>query len=224
MIVESVYSSKFILLEPFFEEIFTCIKKEIKREITIKGSVLQRKLGVQSVRETKEMIELFSKSIITLKEEEVAEWAACAWINKHGDIFHLFHEFLVKVSSNYDELTEIPSDTEEEMIKKSSLEFGFFETYVFSILNSVVFSEKALSALRSAALAWMENKRKQQVKPLEISSEQRIKDLEERLEKMVEKHEKKVLGITEKYRIEIEGYRKQIGKLQKKLEELCAKS
>ncbi|MBS0626906.1 MAG: hypothetical protein JSS09_01705, partial [Verrucomicrobia bacterium] len=49
MITESIYSRKIALLEPFFEEIFSSIKKEIKREIAVKGSLFQRKLGIQSV-------------------------------------------------------------------------------------------------------------------------------------------------------------------------------
>lgn len=220
MIAESIYSRKFALLEAFSEEIFTGIKKEIKREITTKGSPLQRKLGIFSVKETKEMMELFLKNIIVEKDEEVGEWVASAWINRHGDIFQCFHEHLIKVTPQYDELTEIPAAAENALVQDSVMEFGALDVYIFCILNSVVISAKKIEELKILAQKEVENKKEEKVKVPETSLEDAQKKFEEQMQKILEKQEKRILGITERYQMEIAGYRKQISQLQKKLESL----
>ncbi|MBS0627807.1 MAG: hypothetical protein JSS09_06305 [Verrucomicrobia bacterium] len=154
----------------------------------------------------------------------MGEWVASSWIDKHGDMFKCFHDHLIKVSQNYDQLTELPLAVEESMAEASIKEFGALNTYIFSILNSVVFSEKKMKELRELAQKDKEKSVESQEKSSELSVEELKKNFEEQMQKVLEKQEKKILGITERYRMEIAGYRKQISQLQKKLEALCVKS
>lgn len=218
MIAESTYSRKFTLLECFSEEIFNCIKKEIKREISTKGSPLQRKLDIQSVKETQAMNELFLKNIVVEKDEELGEWVASAWINRHGEIFQCFHEHLIKISSNYEELTEIPAAAESSLIQESIAKFGALNVYIFSILNSVVISLKKMEELKVLAQKEVENKKEEKEVVPAVSVEELQKKFEEQMQKVLEKQEKRILGITERHQMEVAGYRKQISQLQKKLE------
>lgn len=220
MIAESTYSRKFALLESFSGEIFTGIKKEIKKEVATKGSLLQRKLGIPSVKETKEMMELFLKNIITEKDEDLGEWVASAWINRHGEIFQCFHEHLIKISSSYDELTEIPAAAENALIQESVAKFGALNVYIFSILNSVVISAKKMEELKVLAQKEVESKKEEKEVVPAVSVEELQKKFEEQMQKVLEKQEKRILGITERHQMEVAGYRKQIGQLQKKLESL----
>ena len=49
------------------------------------------------------------------------------------------------------------------------------------------------------------------------------KDFEKEKQKLEEKYEKRLQGILKKHQMEVEGYRKQIGQLQKKLETVNAR-
>ncbi|MES2199523.1 MAG: hypothetical protein V4489_05090 [Chlamydiota bacterium] len=218
MIAESTYSRKFALLECFSEEIFNGIKKEIKREIATKGSSLQKKLGIQSVKETKEVAELFLKNIIAGGDGELGEWVASAWINRHGEIFQCFHEHLTKVSAKYDELTEIPSAAEAVLIQESISNFGALNVYIFCILNSVVISAKRAEELKNLAQKEVESKKEEKETVPVVSVEELRKKFDEQMQKVLEKQEKRILGITERHGMEIAGYRKQISRLQQKLE------
>lgn len=226
MIEESVYSKKFARLEPVSEVIFNGIKKEIKKEMTVKGSSLQRKLGIFSIKEPKEMRELFLKNIVSLADDELGEWVASAWINRHGEIFQCFHEHLIKVSEKYDELTTIPPVQEEALMKDVLMKFGALNVYVFCVLNSVVISAENLYKLEVLAQEELKSKKvaEETISESSVSVEELQKKFEEQMQKVLEKQEKKFLGITERHQMEIAGYRKQISQLQKKLEGLGAGS
>ena len=51
-----------------------------------------------------------------------------------------------------------------------------------------------------------------------VSVEELKKAFEQEKLKLEEKYEKRLQGVLKKYQLEVEGYRKQIGQLQKKLE------
>ena len=152
MVTGQRYAEKFALLKPFSEEIFKIIKKEIKSEMQGKGSALRKKLGAASfTTDFKYLTSLITDCILSGEGEEIGEWVAVVWINKKKDIFTLFHEHLVEVSEDYSELTTLPAPVEEKLIQDSIEKFGAKNTYIFSLLNSVVFSAQALERLENLA-------------------------------------------------------------------------
>lgn len=213
------YCQKFEELKDFSQIIFRSVKKQALRELASRSGVLFRNPRIRSIKETKEMIAVFTAAIYDRKEEDVAEWTGGAWLDGQGEVFRFFHEKLLAVTENYDTLTALPSEKEEEIYKESVSQFGFATVYIFSVLNSVVFSEKTFAELRKGALAERETERSEE----ETVAGKGERAGSEALEKLAEKYEKRILGITDRYKTEIEGYRKQIGKLQKKIEELNAR-
>jgi|GEM_PF-891652 len=228
MMTESAYRGKFSLLQPFAEEIFRAIKKEIKSEMAGKNSMLRKKVGVlPNGVETKELSSLFLKNIITEETEEgeeLGEWVASVWINKRGEIFKSFHNALSKISDRYDTLTSLPEEVEKQIFEKAVSDFGALDTYIFAVLNSVVFSEKTFEKLAKFAQTEAEGKKTGKEGDLAFSVEKAQKNFERQIEKIIEKYENRLLGVTKRHQMEVAGYRKQISGLQKKLDEVHAGS
>jgi hypothetical protein len=144
---------------------------------------------------------------------------ASSWIYKNGEIFQLFHEQLSLVDKHYDQLESLSSSVEEQIKDLSVGKFGFVRVYLFSVLNSVVFSAKLFEELKNGALKELSVSKDHSLESEDdISLEDLRKSFEMERLKMEEKYEKRLQGVIKKTQMEVEGYRKQIGQLQKRLE------
>ncbi len=216
MIGKQDYKTKIELLAPFLEGLCRGIKKEIKQEFIQKGLLRKSEGG----SEWKEIAQFFFKKIVEEGDERVGEWLSSCWVCKNGEIFQYFHEQLSLIDEQYDRLVEIPLEKEEKIKKLSIEKFGFLRTYLFCVLNSVVFSSKIFEDLRKGALQELSSGEEVDVQGKNCSIEDLKKAFELERLKIEEKYEKRLLGVSKKYQMEIDGYRKQIGQLQKKLEKV----
>lgn len=215
MIIKSDYKNKFELLAPFMEELCRGIKKEIKQEL-IKKKTLQ--MSVNAL-DWSVISQNFFKKIVEDGDEETGEWLASTWIYKNGEIFQCFHEELSLVDEQYDRLESLSSEVEEKIKNLSASKFGALPVYLFCVLNSVVFSHKIFEDLRKRSLEEISMDRNDlKESSNNLSLEELKKSFEVERLKMEEKYEKRLQGVIKKTQMEVEGYRKQIGQLQKKLE------
>jgi hypothetical protein len=215
MISKSQYKNKIEVLAPFLEYICQGIKKEIRQEFIQKGALPK---GLES----KEVSQFFYKKVVELGDEKVGEWLASSWIYKNGEIFQSFHEELSLIDSQYEKLEKFPVEAERELLATSVLKFGALRVYLFSVLNSVVFSQESFDKLSKGALeelSSLSNPLDEVKKSLSVEELQASFEVEKR--KLEEKYEKRLQGALKKCQLEVEGYRKQIGQLQKKLEKQC---
>jgi hypothetical protein len=154
MIAQATYIEKFSQLKPFLEKIFREIKKEIRQDLQSKGSFLRKKLGAQSFHpEFKKISSCLEECIISSEGEDLGRWVSMAWVNTKGAIFELFHEHLEKVAEDYSTLTSLPLDVEEKLVTEGVEQFGVKNIYIFSLLNSVVFSSATFETLKRDAEA-----------------------------------------------------------------------
>lgn len=214
MMINSNYKNKFEALAPFVEELCLGIKKEIKQEFV-------KKKGIQSnfnSLDIRDIAKFFYKKVAEEGDEKIGEWLASSWIYKNGEIFQLFHEQLSFIDKHYDCLESLSSEVEERIKDLSVSKFGFVRIYLFSILNSVVFSAKLFEELRSGALKELSVIKDSSLESKDnISPEELKKSFEMEKLKIEEKYEKRLQGVIKKTQREAEGYRKQIGQLQKRL-------
>jgi polyhydroxyalkanoate synthesis regulator phasin len=213
MMVGTDCKNNFQSISPFLEEICKEIKKEIKQEFVQKG--LFR--GREDCQDWKGIVCFFYQKMIEEQDEKIRQWVAAAWVSRNGDIFQLFHEELSKLSKDYDTLQAFPAPFEKQLQLLSLKEFGALRTYLFSFFNEVVFSKETFAELYSQALEEVSLKKESIEQKAEFSEEMKNK-MEEQLSKINEKFERKLQGILKKHQIEVDGYRKQVGQLQKKLE------
>ena len=129
---------------------------------------------------------------------------------RNAEIFHMFHEKLLAVDPNYDRLEKFSIDLEESLQKIAVEKFGFVRVYLFSVLNSVVFSELTFKKFREEALKELSFLQKDLDSSKEVLSVEDLrKSFEQEKMKLEEKFEKRLQGILKKTQMEVGGYRKQ---------------
>src|SRR3990167_8037866 len=145
MIVESKIKDKFTVIYPFRKEFFKGIKKEISQSSSVKGTGLGRRMyALHKNSDGGVFVEALFTEVLEKGDEELGDFLLSTWVMKQADLFQYFHQKLSSLNADYEQLIGIPQDLEQEMKKEILAEFTALEAYLFSILNSVVFSKEVL--------------------------------------------------------------------------------
>lgn len=221
MLKNATYKQKFQMLGDFLPEIVESVKKDLKNEHlrSDPGFCKQYLVGKNYQKATApELAEAYSRAIQGENGDALAEFITNRWLLKHTDLYDFFERELTKISPNFTDLEEIPLSQAEGMAKTASHEFGAFPTYIFSVLNSVVFPKQVFTHLEKQCKEEVEHaahKQKQE------AAEKDQKDLkthfEQQIARLTDKYEKKLQGLQKKYMVDTEQLKKQISLLQKKM-------
>jgi len=158
-----------------------------------------------------------------LPKDELGEWLTTRWVLKHAELYQFFAGELTKINPKFDEIAQIPSENAQLMLRYSVNQFGATTTYIFSILNSVMFAEEDYLKLREAALKELETKVIAEESAFPQETVEAIKSrYEKEIQKLTDRYEKRLQGVERKYFQDVEGLRKQISQLHKKIGEMCA--
>jgi len=221
MIKEDPYQIKFDKLGPWIIDLFLAIKKELRNEHLLKNPAFIQKYFSKRALD-KLTIEEFSSAYlkeIAEGDEELGEKIAARWVLKNAELYQFFVSELSKINPQYDEIDCLPAEASAFLFNTSISRFGATATYIFCILNAVVFTEEQFHKLRDLALI-----EKSQAKPQEekhaFESVESVKEHYEReMRKLTEKYEKRMQGIERKYVQDVDGLRKQIAQLHKRIGE-----
>lgn len=221
MLKETGYQEKFELLNPWLLSIITAVKKDLKQEHLKIDKPFSKKyfLGKHFNQVTpEEMAPAYAQDI---KEGNVGlgEFIATRWLLKNTDIYGYFEKSLSSLTDDFDELEELPEQIALPLLKGALDDFGPTKTYLFAILNSVVFSEEIYENLRQEALqeteqAEAEAETKQVAESLDLMQKRHSREMSA----LNNKYEKKLSGMERKYVRDMEIMKKQISQLQKKLD------
>lgn len=222
MLKNMSYKDKFALLKKWMPEIINSIKKDLKNEHLKKdwGFVKQYFTGKNLNKLTADEIAQAYIHVIENGEnaEQVAEFISNRWLLKNTELYQLFEQELSKINPNFNELEEIENHRALEMISKAVNEFGALKTYLFSILNSVVFSQEVYNILAAQADADIRQAELDEQAHTEMKSLQDMqRSHDQQIARLTDKYEKKLLGLQKKYSVDIEALKKQIVSLQRKL-------
>jgi hypothetical protein len=224
MYKEATYKQKFSDLRIWIPFIINAIKKDLRNEHLKKDLFFVKKfLGSKNIHkiEEPELAQAYEKAIIEEeKGEELGEFVSSRWMLKNTEIYDYFESHLSKVHSDFTELSEIDPVTAQKLISESTNQFGALRTYLFSVLNSVVFTKECFEDMQRKAKEEQQQLEKEQS---ESSSSLTLEQLQSRFErdtaKITDKYEKKLSGMQKKYQTDVDGLRKQISLLQRKLHE-----
>jgi polyhydroxyalkanoate synthesis regulator phasin len=214
--------NQFETIKPWIPVVLATIKKDIKTE-HLPGSpaFVRTHFGNRPINRlaVEEIFSAYEKDLLS-GDADLAEWVVNRWVFKHGDIYSHFAEQLSQVADDYSTITSLTVEQSEKILSGAVDSFGALQTYLFSVLNGVVFPESVLQRLRT----WAENEETAK-KTEEKATEERLslQQLTERYSRDVarlhEKYESKVTGVLKKYTTEVEALKKQIRSLQKQLAE-----
>lgn len=223
MYKDTTYKEKFTILKNWLPQILNEVRKDLRKDHwqqdpqfvkTYLGNKPQQKITQE------DMVVGYGRA---LEKEEgaeiIAEFISSRWLFKHSDIYHYFENELRKVTQDFTQLTELDAAVAEPLAKKSSDLFGAANTYLFCVMNSVVFPEKVFNSLRSSAEKETRDHKDQAEKEQVLNSQEEIKrHYETQLARLTDRCEKKLAGMERKYFVDTEALKKQIRNLQKKVE------
>ncbi len=201
-------------LQNWTHEVLNAIKRDIKVDHLHTDPVFYRKhFGnrPQNRLTAEEIFAAYEKELIE-GNQELSEWVVNRWVFKHGDLYQHFAERLSQVNPEFNQIERL-NEEESEAILKGAEKFEAIPTFLFALLNGVVFPASILERLRQAAEVEKAAQSKQQV----ADNEQK------NLEKIIAAHQREIArmqdridGVQKKYTRDTEALKKQIKALQKR--------
>jgi hypothetical protein len=222
MLKDTTFKEKFAMIKEWMPSIVESIKKDLRTE-HLKKDWLFTKTYFPHANVNKlsseELAEGYSRAMNeTDKSEELGEFICNRWLLKNTEIYSFFEAELLKISPDFTELTEIPKDKSMGIVNNASKQFGAPKTYLFSILNSVVFPKEVYDHLKKLAQSEKIEEEKSEKIALEQQSVDAMRNAyEQNLARLTDKYEKKLSGLQKKYLQDTESLKKQIAQLQRKL-------
>lgn len=224
MLKESTYKDKFEMLGEYWtRQIIEAIKKDLKNEH------LKRNFGfVQENFETKnlnklggdEMARVYHRLVVG-GDEGIGEYLANRWLLKHSDAYELFERELFQLNPQFTELTEIEPVAANGIMQRAIEAVGPVTTYLFCVLNSVVFPDSIYRELEALA---RKQQREEAVEAVAESEARTLEQLQEQHERttarLIDRYEKKLSGLEKKYAQDVDALKRQVASLQRKLAEI----
>ncbi|MCC5832870.1 MAG: hypothetical protein JJU12_07505 [Chlamydiales bacterium] len=220
MLKETGYQEKFEILRPWFADIVETVKKDLKNEhLKIDKEFCRRYFLGKSFMHVPlhEMADAYYRDIHD-GNVGLGEFIATRWLLKNTDIYGYFEKILKTLSDDFDELEELPEEIALPLLKGAVDEFGATTTYLFSVLNSVVFPKALYEKLRREAADETEKAREEAEAQQVVESIEAMQKRHSReITAMSDRYEKKLSGLQRKYLRDMEILKKQVSRLQKKL-------
>ena len=211
---ELSYHKKILLCKPWLSDIVCAVKKDLKQEHLAKDPTFCKRyfLGKSFNQITKDQLAAAYLRELEEGNGALAEFICTRWLLKHTDIYALFEIHFQKIAKDFEEIAQLDVEIENALKKESVEKFGFLNTFIFSLFNSVVFSEKTFLELKSGA-------QMQEMKKNEEDEKLSLQKMQERYERKIsslcEKYEKKLSGFQKKYLKDIKKLQQEISHLRK---------
>ncbi|MBJ7448947.1 MAG: hypothetical protein JHC93_01150 [Parachlamydiales bacterium] len=220
MLKDKNYQEKFSLLDPWFKEIIDSAKKELKQEHLSKDRAFQKRYlqGKPVIRATvDELVKAYSEAIQD-GDETVAEIVSTRWILRNSEIYTFFVDRLQKINPQFDQIESLLDEDSNKLLSDAKNNFEIYRVYAFALFNAVAFSDEIYENLRKEALSELEKNTQEQSQ--KQSSDEELQNEKRTLLEMqrtIDKYEKKISGLQKKYIQDMDGLKKQIATLHKKL-------
>lgn len=222
MLKDRTYKEKFAALQVWMPLIVEEIKKDLKNEHLKKDPSFARLYfpGKNIMKlSSEELAEAYGNAIAGSENtEELAEFISNRWLLKHADLYYYFEQELGKINPNFNEIKDLDKLVATKIMEGAVQQFGVISTYLFCVLNSVVFPDEIYKKLGHEA---QEHASQEKIaadinaEDASLAAEQR--NHEQQIARLTDKYEKKILGLQKKYVQDVEVLKKQIAHLQRKL-------
>ncbi|HSX10445.1 MAG TPA: hypothetical protein VLF94_01835 [Chlamydiales bacterium] len=208
--------NQFQTLQNWTQVVLDAIKKDLKNDHLPSDPVFTKTyFGNRPLNRltTEEIFAAYEKELLQ-GNEDIAAFVVNRWVFKHGDLYQHFAERLSQINPDFDEIKTL-TDAETDRVLAGSVEsFGAIPTFLFAVLNGVVFPQPAIERLRKAAETEKAALEKQEQKDFEQQSMDKLIGAHKR---EVARLQAKIEGVQKKYTTDTEALKKQIKALQKKL-------
>jgi hypothetical protein len=223
MLKNATYKEKFVLLKPWHAVIIDAVKKDLKNEHLKQDFQFCKKyLPGKSAQKltTEELVDVYGVAVEDAESgEALAEFISNRWLLKNSDLYGFFEQKLSEINPNFTEIEELDADQSRKMLSHAVKEFGAARTYLFSVINSVVFPEQVYRELDKQAKDALAHEEKEAQKQAELEAANDSKlNYEQQIARLTDKYEKKLVGMQKKYIQDTDTLKKQVATLQRKLQ------
>lgn len=147
------YAQKFAELAPWYDQIFTSVKKDLRDEhLKIDKGFFKRNFPGRVVNklQVEDLIAVYPK-FIAAGSEKLGEFIANRWLLRHLEIYNFFEETLKKSYDDLEQIQEIDEAIAKALMCDAITRYGAVDCYIFSVLNAVAFSPSMLNELKTHA-------------------------------------------------------------------------
>lgn len=207
--------NQFQALQNWTLEILDTIKKDIRTDHLHTDPVFYRTYfgnRPQNRLTAEEIFAAYEKELLK-GNDDLAEWVVNRWVFKHGDLYKHFAERLSEVNPDFDQIKQLTEEESARILEGAAEAHGAIPTFIFSLLNGVVFPQTVLDRLRKEADVEKVAREKKAVRDAEQESLDKILAAHQR--EVARLHDK-ISGVQKKYEKDTEALKKQIKALQKK--------
>ena len=206
---------RFSLVSPWFPNIIACIKRDCKHEhLRIDPLFVRQNFGGSPLhRITMEEIRSVYLQHILSGNERLAEFVANRWLFRNMEMYRFFESFLQQVLPNFEQISELPVEVAENLLKDSIEKFGVEKVFCFVAINEVVLPRELFESLQRQALEQLATRQADESEQ-EDSSDSLLR-LE--MDRLKIRHEKKVAEMVKKHQIEVSRLTQEITTLKKEV-------
>lgn len=228
MYKNTTFREKFQDLSDWMPYIIETVKKDLKQDHLKKDFYFMKKFfsstNINKIS-SQEMTDAYSKSIQEEeKGEQIGEFVASRWLLKNSDLYAFFEKKLSAIAPDFTNIEEIELHSADQLAREGIDAFGPIKTYLFCVLNSVVFPKSTYDFLKDKAKAGLQALELSEKEHLDRSSQEALESsFKATVARLTDKYEKKISGLEKKYITDVEQLKKQIALLQRKLHELQQK-
>lgn len=208
--------NQFQSLQNWTTDILEAIKKDIKSDHLPSDAVFYRTYfgnRPQNRLTSEEIFAAYQKELLQ-GNEDLAEWVVNRWVFKHGDLYQHFAEGLGRINPKFDQIERLTEEESKAILKGAPEAFGAIPTFLFVLLNGVVFPEEIVETLRLDA---EKEKVAMQKKEASLAEQQSADKTIATLQREIARLHDKIAGVQKKYTTDTEALKKQIKALQQKL-------
>lgn len=222
MLKEATYKQKFSLIQNWIPQLIEMASKDLRNEHLKKdGNFLKKYFSNKPIPKItkEELVAGYTKALENEENsEDIAEFISHCWILRNSEIYNHFETELTKRYEDFGKIEEIDAKNSKEIIDTAVKNFGADKTYLFTVLNSVVFAKPALDALHADAKATKQQNDTEEQQNLEKMAIDKVHThYQQQIARLTDKYEKKLLGHQKKYFQDTENLKKQIANLQRKI-------
>jgi len=222
MYKNATYKQKFADLKEWIPHLVETVKKDLRSDHLKKDLFFVKKyLASKNIHKmtTAELAEAYAKAIQEEETgEDIAEFITSRWLLKNSELYEFFEKQLSTINPDFASLEVLTPEQAQVLIEASNKEFGPTHTYLFSVLNSVVFPVETFEQLKQQAQNHQADQEIELFKALEKSSAEEMQlQFQREIARTTDKYEKKLSGLQKKYVADVEALKKQIATLQRKL-------
>jgi len=153
MLKESTAQQRFVMIQNFLPLIIQKIRKDLRQDhLKCDKDFLNSYFGGRSPNKlTVEDLVAGYSPLLKEGNEKLWEFFSDRWLRKHTEIYYFFEAKLKEIDEDFTELKKLKKSEANCLVQEATNLFGATNTYIFSVLNSVVFPKAVYEKLLKEA-------------------------------------------------------------------------